>query len=163
MRAMVPAVRQRSCRPGCGEPPPARPDPGRGEHGSVAVEMAVVAPALVALLLLVVLAGRVAQAEGDVRRAAAAAARAASLRQDAGGAESAAREAAAANLVASGVACGRLDTDVDTSRFGAGGAVVVTLRCTASLDDVALLGVPGRKTFVARSVEVVDRYRGGDE
>jgi len=132
--------------------------------------MAVLAPALVALLLLVVFAGRVAQAEGDVRRAASAAARAASaaaraasLRQHPAEAETAARDTAAANLVASGVACGRLETDVDTARFRAGGAVAVTLRCTASMDDVALLGVPGRKTFIARSVEVIDRYRGGDE
>jgi hypothetical protein len=29
--------------------------------------------------------------------------------------------------------------------------------------DVALLGVPGRRTFVARSIEVIDRYRGGSQ
>jgi Flp pilus assembly protein TadG len=120
---------------------------GRGEQGSVAVELAVIAPALVALLLLVVFAGRVAQAEGDVRRAASAAARAASLRQDA----------------ASGVGCGQLEVEVDTARFFAGGTVAVALRCTASMADVSLLGVPGRMTFVARSVEVIDRYRGGDQ
>jgi len=38
---------------------------------------------------------------------------------------------------------------------------VVTLTCTASLHDVSLLGVPGKRTFVARSAQVVDRYRGG--
>lgn len=134
-----------------------------GERGSVAVEAAVVAPALVALLLVVVLAGRVTQADGDVRRAAAAAARAASLHRYADGAEVAARDAAEANLATSGVACGHLDTAVDTSAFGAGGAVVVTLRCTSSLHDVAALGVPGQMTFEARSAAVIDRYRGGDE
>ena len=134
-----------------------------GERGSVAVEVAVLAPALVMLLLLVVFAGRVAQADGDVRRAAAAAARAASMRQYPVDAESAAREAAAANLDASGVACGALDTAVDTTRFGAGGTVAVTVRCIASMADVSLLGVPGERTFVARSVAVVDRYRGGDD
>ncbi len=135
----------------------------RGERGSVAVELAVIAPALVALLLLVVFAGRVSQADGDVWRAASAAARAASLRQDPTGAEDAARETAAANLHASGVACGNLETAVDTSRFGAGGAVAVTVRCTASMADVSLLGVPGSRTFTARSVEVIDRYRGGEQ
>ena len=132
------------------------------QGGSVAVELAVIAPGLVALLLLVVLAGRVAQAEGDVRRAASAAARAASLRQDPAAAEDAAREAAAANLGAAGVSCGSLDMAVDTSRFSAGGTVAVTVRCTASMADVSLLGVPGSRTFGARSVEVVDRYRGGE-
>jgi len=135
----------------------------RNEVGSVAVEVAVIAPALVALLLLVVFAGRVAQADGDVRRASAAAARAASLRQDPAGAEDAAREAAAANVAASRVACGQLDTAVDTSRFAAGGTVAVTVRCTASLADVSLLGVPGSRTFTSRSVAVLDRFRGGDQ
>lgn len=140
--------------------------PGRRrpvERGSVAVEMAVLAPALVALLLLVVFAGRVAQADGDVRRAASAAARSASLRQDPSEAETAGRQTAAENLVASGIGCARLDTEVDTSRFAAGGTVAVTVRCTASMADVSLLGVPGRRTFVARSVEVIDRYRGGEQ
>ncbi len=136
---------------------------GRGERGSVAVEVAVIAPALVALLLLVVFAGRVSQADGEVRRAAAAAARAASLRQDPSGAEDAARETATAILRASGLGCGTLDTAVDTSRFAAGGTVAVTVRCTASMADVSLLGVPGSRTFTARSVEVIDRYRGGEQ
>ena len=135
----------------------------RDQRGSVAVEMAVLAPALVVLLLLVVFAGRVAQADGDVRRAASAAARAASLRQDPGEAEVAGRQTASANLVASGVGCARLDTDVDTTQFFAGGTVAVTVRCTASMADVSLLGVPGRRTFSARSIEVIDRYRGGEQ
>lgn len=134
----------------------------RDQRGSVAVEMAVLAPALVVLLLLVVFAGRVAQADGDVRRAASAAARAASLRQHPGDAEAAGRTTAAANLVASGVGCARLDTEVDVTEFFAGGTVAVTVRCTASMADVSLLGVPGRRTFSARSIEVIDRYRGGE-
>jgi Flp pilus assembly protein TadG len=132
------------------------------EAGSVAVETAIMAPALVFLLLLVVFAGRVAQADGDVRRAAAAAARAASLRQTPADAATSAREAAGANLAANGVGCGRLETDVDTSNFTAGGTVAVTVRCIASMADVSGLGVPGQRTFTARSIEVIDRYRGGD-
>ena len=127
----------------------------------MAVETAVMAPALVFLLLLVVFAGRVAQADGDVRRAAAAAARAASLRQEPDEAATSAREAAEANLAENGVGCGRLETDVDTSNFMAGGTVAVTVRCIASMADVSGLGVPGQRTFTARSIEVIDRYRGG--
>lgn len=130
------------------------------ERGSVAVETAVVAPALVVLLLLVVFAGRVAQAEGDVRRAASEGARAASLEQYPENAELAAKDIVAANLAASRVVCGRLDTTVDTSSFAPGGSVSVTVRCTASMADVALLGVPGERVFESRSVEVIDRYRG---
>ena len=130
------------------------------ERGSVAVETAVVAPALVVLLLLVVFAGRVAQAEGDVRRAASEGARAASLEQYPENAELAAKDIVAANLVASGVVCGRLDTTVRCRSCSPGGSVSVTVRCTASMADVALLGVPGERVFESRSVEVIDRYRG---
>lgn len=134
---------------------------GSEQAGSVAVEVAVLAPALVALLLLVVFAGRVSQADGDVRRAAALAARAASMRDAPGDAEAAARQAAAANLKTAGVGCASLETLVDTTRFRAGGTVAVTLRCTASMADISLLGVPGQRTFEARSIEVIDRFAGG--
>lgn len=134
----------------------------RNDRGSVAVETAVVAPALVALLLLVVFAGRVSQADGDVRRAASEASRAASLRQHAEDAQTTAQEVAASNLSASGVACATLETEVDTTNFVPGGTVAVTVRCTASMRDVSLLAVPGSRTFTASSVEVIDRYRGED-
>lgn len=41
-----------------------------------------------------------------------------------------------------------------------GGLVGVTVTCTAAMSDVALIGVPGSRTFSSRAVEVVDRYRG---
>lgn len=130
------------------------------ERGSVAVETAIIAPALVALLLLVVFAGRVSQAEAEVRRAASEAARAASLEYAEDAAQTAATNRVAENLKHNGVACAELATDVDTSRLVPGGTVTVTVRCIADMADIALLGVPGKRTFVATSVEVIDRYRG---
>lgn len=130
------------------------------ERGSVAVETAIIAPALVALLLLVVFAGRVSQAEAEVRRAASEAARAASLEYVEDAAQTAATDRVAENLKHNGVACAELATDVDTSRLVPGGTVTVTVRCTADMADIALLGVPGKRTFVATSIEVIDRYRG---
>jgi Flp pilus assembly protein TadG len=131
----------------------------RDDRGIAAVEAAIVAPFLIALMLLVVFAGRVAEAEGDVRRAASEAARAASLRQDPAAAVDAARASVDANLSAAGVTCETLTVDVDTSNFTAGGRVTVTTTCVASMRDVTLLGVPGTRTFTAREVEVIDRYR----
>lgn len=133
-----------------------------GERGSVAVEVAVLAPAFVALLLLVVFAGRVADADAQVQRASSEAARAASLRQSPLAATEAAADTAASNLEASGFICRDLATGVDTTAFGPGGMVTVTVRCVADMQDVTLLGVPGQRTFVARSTEVIDRYRGGE-
>jgi Flp pilus assembly protein TadG len=131
----------------------------RQDRGSTAVETAVIAPALVFLLLLVVYAGRTSQAQGDVRRASSEAARAASLVDDAAAASDAARSVAQEALAESGVACGSLTTVVDTSNLEPGGSVTVTVTCNTSLSDVTLIGVPGERTFTARSVEIVDRYR----
>jgi Flp pilus assembly protein TadG len=126
------------------------------ERGSVAVETAIIAPALVALLLLVVFAGRVSQAEAEVRRAASEGARAASLEYFEDAAVTAATDRVTANLQDNGVVCAELTTDVDTSQLAPGGSVSVI----ADMADVALLGVPGTRTFVATSIEVIDRYRG---
>lgn len=130
------------------------------ERGSVAVETAIIAPALVALLLLVVFAGRVSQAAAEVRRAASEGARAASLEYFEEAAQTAAGDRVAENLKDNGVVCAELATEVDTSQLVPGGSVSVTVHCTADMADIALLGVPGKRTFVARSIEVVDRYRG---
>ncbi|HSK21612.1 MAG TPA: TadE/TadG family type IV pilus assembly protein [Egicoccus sp.] len=126
----------------------------------MAVEVAVIAPAFVFLLLLVVYAGKVAEVDGNVERAAADGARAASLRQHPGDAAADAQSAVQANLSGAGVPCANLTTVVDTTDFRPGGSVIVTVRCEASMADVTLLGVPGRRTFAARSVEVIDTYRG---
>lgn len=134
----------------------------RSEQGSVSVEVAVIAPAFVFLMLLVVFAGKVSEADGNVERAAAEGARAASLRQNPGNAATDARATVEANLTAAGVACTSLETTVDTSDFEPGGTVTVTVECTASMADVTLLGVPGTRTFTATATEVIDTYRGED-
>ena len=129
------------------------------DRGSIAVEVAVIVPALLFLMLLVVYAGKVSEADGNVERAAADAARAASMRQHPGDARIDAQRIAAANLSAAGVPCLALATEVDTDDFAPGGTVTVTVRCEASMADVTLLGVPGRRTFTATAVEVIDTYR----
>jgi Flp pilus assembly protein TadG len=129
------------------------------ERGSVAVEVAVIAPALIFLMLLVVYAGKVSEADGNVERAASDAARAASLRQHPGDATEDAQVTATADLTAAGVPCLTLATIVDTDDFAPGGTVTVTVRCEASMADVTLLGVPGSRTFTATAVEVIDTYR----
>ena len=131
----------------------------RSERGSISVEVAVIAPAFVFLMLLVVYAGKVSEADGNVERAAAEGARAASLRQNPAAAVDDARAVVEANLAAAGVPCSQLDTSVDTSIFEPGGTVTVTVRCDASMADVTLLGVPGTRSFTATSTEVIDTYR----
>ena len=131
----------------------------RSEVGSVSTELAVLTPLLIGFMLLAVYAGRVVQAEADVAHAAQEAARAASLQGDPEAVEEAAQETAAANVSEGRVACRRLEVTADTDAFGAGGQVSVTVSCEASFADLALLAVPGTRTFTATAVEVIDTYR----
>ena len=134
-----------------------------GETGAVSTELAVLTPVLIGFMLFAVYAGRVTQAEGDVANAAQEAARAASLTGNPTDAETAAGETAAANIAHGGVACRRLEVTVDTTDFNAGGRVAVTVDCEASFADIALLAVPGSRTFTSTAVEVIDTYRAVQE
>ncbi len=133
----------------------------RSEEGLITTELAVIMFAWIfGCVALVTFAGRVAQAEGDVQSAAQEAARAATLTGDAGTAQTVAEQVANDNLAASRVACaGGSSVQVDTSSFGPGGYVVVTVNCTASFGDVAYLSVPGTRTFSSTATEIVDVYR----
>lgn len=134
----------------------------RDERGSVSTEMAVVMIAFFAgFLMLVVFAGRVAEAENDVRSATHQAARAASLTGDPARAESEARRVVEANLTSSGLTCRNgLDVIVNVDQFRPGGWVAVTVSCRAAFADVASLAVPGTRTFRSTATEVIDTYRG---
>jgi Flp pilus assembly protein TadG len=131
-----------------------------GERGSATLEMAIVTPALVMLLLLVVLAGRLALAYGEADNAARDAARAASIARSATAASSQARQAAAATLANAGISCRSFAVATDTSAFQPGGAVTVQVACTATLSDLGLLGVPGSHTLHGRYTAPLDQYRG---
>ncbi|HMG41413.1 MAG TPA: TadE family protein [Acidimicrobiales bacterium] len=132
----------------------------RGDRGSVATEMAIVAPVLFMLLMLVIFAGRVTDAQHQVLSAAHAAARAASLQGDEATAGAAAQQAAEQNLKNGGLTCTPADVDITAIDLGPDGTVSVSVSCTADVSNVALPGVPGSQTFTAESTEVVDRYRG---
>ncbi len=129
------------------------------ERGAVSTELAVLTPVLIGFMLLVVFAGRVAQAEGDVANAAHEAARAASLVATLAAALEAGVDTSAANIAEGAVACRSLDVSVDTSDFAAGGQVAVTVTCEAAFADIAMLAVPGNRTFTATAIEVIDTYR----
>lgn len=134
--------------------------PSRPEHGSVAVEVVLLTPALVALLLLVVLGGRLTGAQARVRHAAASAARAASLRASLTVSETDALAAARADLERAHVDCaGGPSVTIDGSLEPAS-RVVVTVRCQVPLRDLGLLGLGGFVHEIsATSAQVVDARR----
>lgn len=129
------------------------------DRGAVATELAVLAPALVLVLLFVVFAGRLGQAQQDVTQATAEGARVAALERG-GDVTTLARRTVAANLAAAGVACAALRVNVTGIPPQPGAAVTVTTRCEVDMTGVAALGLPRHRAVHGRATEVVDTYRG---
>ena len=133
------------------------------DTGSVALEAAVLTPALLMLGLLIVAGGRVAVAHARVEAAASSAARAASLTRSASNATAAAKAEAAAALASDHITCKNLIVSVNgdfTAPLGAPATVQVRLTCTATLADLALPGLPGAKTVTATATSPLDSWRG---
>jgi Flp pilus assembly protein TadG len=112
-------------------------------------EFVVLAPIVIAVVLLVVGLGRYAHGTQLVEQAAAAAARAASLSTGSTDAQRRAAQAAAGSLADAGLSCTGMTADVDTGDFRPGGVVTVTVTCTADLSALALSGLPGAVTISA--------------
>ena len=134
------------------------------DRGSATIELAVLAPALLAVLGLVIVAGRVSAAGSAVEQAAASAARAASISRDAGSAQAGARSVAQDSLRDQGITCRTLTTTTDTSGFavavGSPASVTVTVRCAVPLADVAVPGMPGERPVTAAMTSPIDSFRG---
>jgi Flp pilus assembly protein TadG len=134
-----------------------------GERGSATLELAVVAPALLLLLSLVVVAGRVVTAGSAVEQAASAAARAASLARDARAAQVEAERVARASMREQGITCAPAASRVQASGFGVAvgrpASVSVEVRCAVPLADIAIPGLPGSRVVSARSASPLDRFR----
>ena len=126
------------------------------QTGSSTVELVILAPVLVAVILLVVYAGRLTQANALVQHAADQAARAVSM-SHAQGADATAKRIVRADLSDNGSACGDVQVEVTTTRAD----VTVRVWCSVDRSSLAPL-VPGAQTVAGSSTEVLDRYRGGD-
>lgn len=129
------------------------------EQGSAAVETAMVVPAVMMLVALMVAGARVHGVRADVADAAAAGARAASLETSAGAAIRAGRRAAERDLA------GTCDPDVvvDAQGFarpvGMPATVRVHVSCPVDLGDVVLPGLPGTLDATAERSQVLDSFR----
>jgi Flp pilus assembly protein TadG len=133
------------------------------DEGSLTLELAVLAPALLILLAFVVAAGRVELAGGTIDAAARDAARAASLARSAPAAQAAALATARRSLSDQRVDCRNLSVQIDTAAFsaplGTPSTVRVSITCVVPLADIALPGLPGTKSLRADFTSPVDPYR----
>lgn len=130
-----------------------------GDAGSTTAEMALLTPLLVMLLLFVVLCGRLVAVQIDVDAAASAAARAASIARTHQAAQANAEHAAADTLTARNVACPNPEVTI-TGNLNPGGTVTAHITCHVSLEDLALLAVPGSRDVVGQATSPIDRWRG---
>ena len=133
------------------------------EQGSVSVELALLAPALLLLLSFAVVAGRIQVAEGAVAEAARVAAREASLARDDVTAAALAGAQADRTLAAQDLRCQSTSVDIDTTGFqtppGQPGDVTVSITCVVGMADLLAPGLPGSVTVEASFTSPVDAYR----
>lgn len=131
----------------------------RGERGTAAIELTLMAPVLMVILLFVVGLGRMAHARQQIESVAADSARAASLERNTSKSEAAAKTAAEQSLGDAGVSCTNLNVEVDLSSYQPGGRVTVTVSCQTKLSDVTMAGFPGSRTFTATSSVPIENFR----
>jgi len=133
----------------------------RLDTGTATIEMVLLAPIVIAFVLLVVVLGRIAETGAEVTGAARDAARAASLARTPGSAASAAQVAAASALAGESVDCSTgVSVTVSTTRWFPGGSVRVTVACTVRLSDVGFSMLPGSKRMTASATAPLERFRG---
>lgn len=137
----------------------------RWDRGSASIEMAIVAPAVLALFATAIIGGRVNEARQAIEAAAFDAARTASLARDFATAQSDALAAADATLDAQQLHCTTLTVTVyPASAFdvpvGQPAAINAEISCVVSFADVALPGMPGSSPpLTATFTSPLDTYR----
>jgi Flp pilus assembly protein TadG len=133
------------------------------EAGDAALELIVLAPVLLALIALVIAAGRISIARGSVDAAARDAARQASLARSPGAANLAAELSAQAALRQDGLDCAptvSVDTDGFGVPLGQPAQVSATVTCQVPLADLVVPGLPGSVTLSYTFTSPLDPYRG---
>lgn len=133
------------------------------ERGSASIEAAVLAPAMLALIGVAIVGGRIQVAGSAIETAAHDAARAASISRTATQARTNAHTAAEATLNQRGLHCARLTVTVDTSGFatpvGQPATVSADVECVVDFSDLLGGGLPGSRTLHAHFTSVLDTFR----
>ena len=134
--------------------------PARGDRGSMALELTLLTPVLIAFMMLMVGVGRMVEAQGQVDGAARDAARAASVARSRGDAAAFADRAAKGTLQTQ---CqGGPKVSPDLSEWVPGGQVTVTVTCDVDLGGMTLIGLPGSKTMTGTATVPLDTFRRTD-
>ena len=133
-----------------------------GESGSAdALGMALIAPVMLALALVVLLLGRAVDGRATTHGAAESAAQAAARQRTPAAAIAAAHDVGSA-MLAGNTSCASPKLSVDVSGFRPGGIVGVTVSC--SVNDAGLELVAPRRTArsTATAYAIIDRFRAAE-
>lgn len=125
------------------------------QAGSMAVEVVILAPVLVAVMMLVVGFGRYVDRSGDVDALARDAVRAASMQRDAGSAEAAAQQIVDSSAP-SGVTCQPASLG---GTFAPGEVITIEVSCEVSFGGLGFIGLPGGTTLTGESSAPLDQLR----
>ena len=132
------------------------------DRGSAdALGLALLAPAAIGLALVVVFLGRGVDSRATVQSAAEAAAQAAAQERSPAAAIAAAEQVGAAMLVDRS-SCSSPLVLVDTSAFGPGGQVAVTVSCTVSVEGLELIDPPTPGPMTATAFATIDPLRAAE-
>lgn len=121
----------------------------------MAVEIVLLAPLMLAFMMLVVAGGRYVAVRGDIEATTRDAVRAATLERDEASAVAAMQDITASSLQDVGACSG----PALSGNFAPGGMLTVTISCEVSYDGLGLIGLPGSKTVTISSSAPIDTYR----
>lgn len=129
----------------------------RDRGAADALALVLIAPAVIGLALLVVSLGRSVESRSSTQAAAEAAAQAAALERSPSAARAAAQRVVD-EMLTDPDRCGTPQLSVDTSDFRAGGAVAVTVTCSAGDRGVEVVQ-QGARVFTVRATARIDPFR----
>lgn len=133
------------------------------EAGNAPLELVLLTPVIVALIGLMIAAGRTTLAQGSVAAAARDAARQASIARDASQAQDDATASAQATLAGEGLNCQprvHLNLSGFAEPVGQPASVQARVVCRVSLSNLLVPGLPGSKTLTATFTSPLDPFRG---
>jgi Flp pilus assembly protein TadG len=132
----------------------------RGERGTMALEMVILAPILLILFFFLLACGRYFQTSSLLENAARDGARSASQERSLAQAQAKVDEAVARTMDQAVESCKTSASGAITTAFVAGTPLSVEVTCTINYRDLGLLGIGGDTTITKQFSSSLDPYRG---
>jgi Flp pilus assembly protein TadG len=132
----------------------------RTEHGTMALEMVILAPILLILFMFLLACGRYFQTSSLLENAARDGARAASQSRSLNEAQIRLDDAVTGTMAQAVESCKQSAEGSITSAFTAGTPLSVEVTCTINYRDLGLLGLGGDTTITKKFSSSLDPYRG---